>query len=109
MKPIVLSPTFNKDKFSFKQLKRSRLTALYEKSKDGFSTYEVIRIKISKKDYQFPSRTNKDGETIPGSLRPAGSEAYPSNEDWGQYGFSALSRDGAEAKYRELLSKEESE
>ena len=109
MDPIVLSKSFTKDKFNFRQLKRSAKTALYEKSKGDSRSYEVIRIKTSAKDYQFPSRTNKDGEEIQGSFRPAGSEAYPSSEDWGTYGFSYTNRDTASAKYRELLSKEESE
>lgn len=108
--PTVLSKTFRKDGFDFTQIKRSRLHALYQKTKGNQPpTYEVVRIKSAPKDYQFPPRTLKDGTTIEGKFIKAGSESYPSNEDWGTYGFSYPSRDQAESKYRDLISKEDQE
>ena len=108
--PPVLSKQFRKDSYDFTQIKRSDNCALYSKQKgDADPSFETIRIKRSKKDYQFPSRTNKNGETIQGRLIPAGSEHYPSSEDWGTLGFTHQSRSEAEAKYRELLKREEEE
>ena len=102
MEPKTLARSFNKDGFQFRQIKRTDHAALYEKEKNGSTSYEVVRPKINKRDHSFPPYTTKDGTEHPGQTVPAGSESYPSSEDWGTYGFSYPSRTSAEAKLRSL-------
>lgn len=96
-KPKTLPTEFTAEGFRFRQVRRCEHVAIYEKTRNGGVSYEVVVIRRSKKDYRFPS----------GSVVPAGSESYPSNSQWGRLGFTCPDMEAAARKYRQLVETEE--
>jgi hypothetical protein len=88
--------SFQKDGFSFSQIKRSPYVAIYLKSKDSHSHYEVVEIQ------SLPPKIWPDGSISP--LR----EAFPPPESWGSkaWTFSQNSHSNplaaAQTKFTEL-------
>jgi hypothetical protein len=83
---------FIRSGFKHELLKRDGLICLVERSKPEHWHYEVIKLRIEPDKDRF------------GIFYPA-HERYPSNEEWGTYGFTYLGTDlrGAEKRYRELI------
>ena len=81
------------DGFDLRLLKREGDIALLEKSKKGYEnrSYEVVRIQ------HHPDTHWPDGRITPAR------EALPSNEQWGDHGWSYRDEDEARAKYFSLL------
>lgn len=79
----------------FKQLKRNRLFAIYERSDSNgkIDGYEVIKIHFVKKGTYIPmfKKTYLDD-----------TEFYPSTSQWGTNGFSLLTLKDAENKFEQL-------
>jgi hypothetical protein len=95
--PIVAS--FKYDGFNYRQIAREGDVAIYEQRwiRPGGDLsenvcYEVIRVQRHEA-HTFPS-----GKSYPPR------EGYPSSEQWGEDGWTLLTRDAAFAKLRELLS-----
>jgi hypothetical protein len=80
--------------WTFRQVKRSTKFAIFERTRGEDVSYEVIRIRKFRKDTWAFGRL----------LGRVGDEYYPYSSEWGKYGWSFLSRDAAEKKYRGLVS-----
>jgi hypothetical protein len=81
------------DRFLLRQVRKEGHIALYEKSKDGQPRgFEVVVLRI------------RPAETLFGRSYPL-RESYPSNEDWGIYGWSYAATDlkGAQRRFERLL------
>lgn len=76
---------FTKWGFTFKQIAREGDIACYKQTKGEQVSYEVIRIR------------RHDGYTIAGN-EIAPSEIYPSNEKWGDDGFTLTTKESAYKK-----------
>ena len=91
---VRLLPTrFSRGEFTYRQIAREGMWAIYEQTWSGCNDaepcYEVIRIRRS------PARQ------IAGvTLAPA--EGYPPPESWGKYGFTFTDKDAAFAKLKEV-------
>lgn len=92
--PITAVPvTFRKNGYQYDQIFRAGNIAIYmQRSLDGKSSYyEVWVIRISEartiKDYVFARK-----------------ERQPGNEDWGKYGFTFYTLQGAQNKAEQLAS-----
>src|SRR3990167_7921761 len=84
-----LQTEFKSRGFNFKQLARDGDSAVFSKTKDGWSheAYEVIKV----------GRHN--GYVLGGvTIEPA--ETYPSSEQFGQFGFSYQSKERAFEKFK---------
>ena len=96
MQPAPLPTQFKKEGFQFSQINRSPTSAIYLKSKDSHSHYEVLLIQT------LPPKTWPDGSTSP--LR----EAFPPSEAWGSKAWSYSSNShsnplaAATSKFQEL-------
>lgn len=78
--------------FGLRQVARHGMLAIYEQTRaDGPARYEVIRIRV-----EGPT-TWPSGKTSPRR------EVYSSSEQWGTHGWTCLTLDEAERKFRELL------
>jgi len=83
-----------KNKYTYEVLKRTGDIALLKGVNIyGSITWEVWKIRYTKKDREFPN----------GTVIPAGSEYGPSNEDWGRYGWTGVDEDHARAIYKEKV------
>ena len=83
-----------KNKYTYEIIKRSEDVALLKGVNIyGSITWEVWRIRKTKKERTFPN----------GTVIPAGTEYAPSNEDWGRYGWTGATEGDARLKYRALL------
>ena len=82
---------FRRDSFEHKLIKRSGLVCLVKRSKREHWHYEVIKLRLEPDKERF------------GNFYPA-HERYPSNEEWGIYGFTYMSTDlkGAEKRWQAL-------
>jgi hypothetical protein len=87
-----LDTTFTHDGFSYKQLSRTGNVAIYEQSKTYMKMpiYEVVVIR------QMRGRTSGLFKIVP-------HEKYPSNEEWGKYGWTLPTLEGAKEKMEELI------
>ena len=85
---------FGADVLTYKQLMRSDLAAVYERSRDGqIKDYEVTKIKIQPKGFQVMNGKPLEDDT----------EMYASTGQWGKSGWSFKNLGAAKAKF-ELLS-----
>lgn len=85
---------FGADVLTYKQLMRSDLAAVYERSRDGMiKDYEVTKIKIQPKGFQVMNGKPLEDDT----------EMYASTGQWGKSGWSFKNLGAAKAKF-ELLS-----
>jgi hypothetical protein len=79
--------------FTLTQLKRVGNVAIYQQTKKKQTTaFEVVIIR------------RREASTAFGKDFPA-TEYYPHNEDWGTYGFTYRTIEGAERKFAELTDK----
>lgn len=86
----VKSILFNRDGFTFRQLRRIGNVAIYEQTKKGQSpAYEVVILRMREARIAF-------GMELPEC------EHYPSSEEWGTYGWTYRSLSEAERKFKEL-------
>ena len=95
-----IATDFNKWNFNFRQIDRKGSYAIYEKilkecacpegEKNATIGYEVIKI-INQKETEFRG------------IKYKAKEAYPSSEQWGSYGWTFMSIDGASKKLKELI------
>ncbi len=90
---IKILTNFTKNGCLFTQLKRTGNVALWLRQTPHGPSYEVIIIRITKKDFVIKGVV----------VTPAGTELYPSNEQFGSLGWYYPSLDKAEKKYKELL------
>jgi hypothetical protein len=83
--------TFAKKGFSYKQIKREGMKAIFEQVKKGHTgvTYEVVRI------------IKHNGYELGGQKIPAG-EAYPGSSQWGISGWTFQNLKDAEGKFKKL-------
>ena len=63
----------------------------------------VAMYKLGTNNYEVVVFKHKQAENIMGKDYPE-RMVYPSNEDWGTYGFSYIHRANADVKYEELLA-----
>src|SRR6266404_3390430 len=88
-----LSREFRHAGFSLTRLKRAIDVAIYRQSKnEHHPSYEVVLIRKSEARSAF-------GHEFPAA------EYYPRSEDWGTYGFTYRTIEGALAKFAELTGK----
>ena len=91
-----LPTRFSRGEFTYRQIAREGMWAIYEQIWNGSSNakpcYEVIRIRRS-------SARQIGGVT----LAPA--EMYPPSESWGKYGFTFTDKDAAFAKMKEVAGR----
>jgi len=78
---------FQKGGFSFRQIKREGAVALFDRSKNGRTHFEVAII------------TAHGPYELVGVKFPAG-ESYPSSEQWGQKGWTYTTREEADERFR---------
>jgi len=83
--------TFSKKGFTYKQIKRDGMKAIFEQSKKGQKdvSYEVVKI------------TKHNGYELGGQKIPPG-EAYPGTSQWGISGWTFQDLKSAEGKYKKL-------
>lgn len=74
----IIPEVFKKDGYTKSLLSRSGDLAVYKNSKDGFVGYELMRIRVRKKDRVLSGRT----------ISVKGDEYLPSTNDWGSHGWS---------------------
>jgi len=88
-----LEKKFSKKGFTYTQVKRVGMKAIYSQVKDDIETsterYEVVVIK------------SHDGYEIAGNKIPPG-EVYPSSTQWGVAGWTYLDLKSAENKFLKL-------
>ena len=88
-----LETTIRKNGFVYNQIARTETAAIYEQKQDGeIISYEVFKIQTTKKDYTFPN----------GTIVKAGTERFPSNEDFGKTAWSIRNFKRAEKRFLEL-------
>jgi hypothetical protein len=80
---------FIRDGFTHELLERHGLICLVKRSKPTHWHYEVVRLKIRPAEERF-------GKWYPER------ESYPSNEEWGTYGFTYLSTELERARKRHV-------
>lgn len=92
-----LSKQITRDGFRMIQVRRLGQYAIYRRERltTGVTHYEAIKILVETKTRKLPS----------GALRNAGSERYPSSNEWGKYGWTCKTIEEAEAKLRELTAR----
>jgi hypothetical protein len=87
---------FIKYNHEFTQLKRVKDLAIYERKSlsknEVYKGYEVVRIKTT------------NGGTMNG-LEFGPAEVYPSDDQWGMYGFTEQTLDSAEKRFKQLVAK----
>lgn len=96
MKPM--PPTFSKNGFHYEQLLRDGQFAIYKqrlRPGAGCLAFEVIKIRQKEESMMF-------GKTVEAH------EVGPSNEDFGQFGWSYPTLERAKAKFHELVAAAES-
>jgi hypothetical protein len=83
--------TFSKKGFTYKQIKRDGMKAIFEQSKKGQKSvsFEVVKI------------TKHNGYELGGQKIPPG-EAYPGTSQWGNSGWTFQDLKSAEAKYKRI-------
>jgi hypothetical protein len=83
--------TFSKKGFTYKQIKRDGMKAIFEQTKKGHEgvSFEVVKI------------TKHNGYELGGQKIPPG-EAYPGSSQWGNSGWTFQNLKDAEAKYKKL-------
>jgi hypothetical protein len=86
-----LPKLFDKKGFTYKQIKRDGMKAIFEQSKKGQTdvTFEVVKI------------SKHNGYELGGQKIPPG-EAYPSTSQWGNSGWTYRTLADAEKKYKKL-------
>lgn len=89
--------TFSKNGWNYTLIHRDGDYAIY---KQGGCAFEVHVIRKTTKDYTYPVDKNHP-EKAPTTVL-AGSEYLPSNEDWGQYGWTLINKEDAFNKIIEL-------
>lgn len=87
MKQLEKEFTFNG--FTFRQVRRKGMLAIYEQHKHGRIAWEVIRIQ------------SHDGRTFGEKWYPA-SEFYPSANTWGRLGWTCKSSEEAHQRFESL-------
>jgi len=91
-----LPTRFSRREFTYRQIARKGIWAIYEQIWNGSSNanpcYEVIRIRRS------------SARQI-GGVKLAAAEMYPPPESWGKYGFTFTDKDAAFAKMKEVAGK----
>ena len=76
--------------FDYKQIERKGMAAIYTQYLDGdFLAYEVVKI-----------RKQKESEF--NGIKYEAKEAYPSDKQWGTYGFTYKEANDAWEKFNEL-------
>lgn len=91
MKP--LPETFRQDGFDFTMLRREGRVAMFRKAKSERNTgFEVVIV-------QWRPEHEWQGKIYPAS------EAMPGNELWGKQGWSQVTREAADARFRELIAR----
>ena len=87
----ILPKRFTKKGFTYKQLKRVGMKAIYEQSREGHTCVSYETIKIG----------SHNGYELGGQKIPAG-EAYPSTSQWGIAGWTFQDLNLAEAKFKKI-------
>lgn len=88
----VLATSFDKNQFHFEQLKRENNVAIYKKSKENMSSFEVIIIQ------------KHNGIKYPNGSEVGPAEFYPSSASWGSWGFTYSDFNNALGKFFTLLN-----
>lgn len=95
-----LQEQFTSQGFDFTQIQRTANHAIYEKTRNGESHFETIRIQIAKKDQTIKFK-KKDG-SVNEMFVPKGKESYPSSSQWGIEGFTLIDRESAQSKLNKM-------
>lgn len=92
---MTLQPLLKNNGFTYHLIKRNENFAVYEQKKEGFdyTYYEVIKIQVVKQDVSTKFMTLK-----------AGTEFYPSTNQWGVNGWTFKTLEQAESKLNELIT-----
>jgi hypothetical protein len=86
-----LAARFKRHGFEFERLCRVGPIAIYKRSRrDRLVSFEVVVLRPT------PERMLPDGTIVPAK------ERYPTNSEWGEYGWSCTSLDRAQSKFEEL-------
>ena len=86
----MLETEFKKFGESFKMLERTGNIAIFKRD----SGYEVVKIRVRTKDSYIAGKL----------ISSAGDEYYPSNEDFGAYGWCHVEHEAAIRMYQTLVS-----
>lgn len=91
----ILPRRFSHKGWSFEQIDRKRNIALYSKTKEAFTTFELIEVQ------------NRDAYEIAGNFVEA-KECFPSDEQWGGFGWTYQTLEQAKKEFLRLTKKEKS-
>ncbi len=94
----ILPKVFRKYGYDYKQVIRNNKTAIYKQFDNDVTYYEVIRIKHYLKDRI--AKFKKNGKIIESIISKG--EYYPSNEEWGGYGWTYMDLTDAKNKFEKL-------
>lgn len=86
---IILPKTFSYKGWNFQQLDRKKGIAIYSKEKEGFVSFEVIKVQ------------NREAYTICDNFVEA-KESFPSDEQWGVLGWTFTDEIRARKKFLEI-------
>jgi len=75
--------------YSFKQLVRKNGWAIYSKTKDSHTSFEVIKVQ-------------EHGDYMIAGTKIEAAECMPSSSTWGDFGFSYLTLEQAKSKFSEV-------
>lgn len=86
---------FSQNGFNFKQVARDGVVAVYEKTKPSmrFPSFEVVKIGMSREREAF-------------GVKFEAGETYPSNESWGDRGWTCQTKESAFKKMDEWVEAE---
>jgi len=87
----ILQTEFKNRGFQFRQLKRDGNIALYEKRDGASRSYEIIKIRSKEEN-----KTIIEGRKITFK----GGEYYPSDSEWGDFGWSFMELRNALSEYQ---------
>lgn len=84
------------DGFELTQYHRVGSVAIYTKTKDQYSGFEVVIIKTSRPHYLDTNAAGYDWV-----------ENYPTNRQWGEYGWSYSNFEAAKERFMSLVNTDE--
>ena len=88
-----LPRTLRHDGFDLRQVQRVDQVALYEKTKNNYTGWEVILIR------------NRPGRHLPNGKYIPASECYPTSAEWGTWGWTPISLAQAKERFNKLVQR----
>ncbi len=86
-----LRETFTRENWEYTLIKQCDVACIYKMTRNGYSEYEVWKLRYHKRDNQLTGIKAGDVQT-------------PSTKEWGRYGWSYQSLKLAEWKFGQLIN-----